>query len=218
MTMATDVRSPMEQLVRDLAEWTPEWQATQVFPVRYPCTEEEYLALDYNRLLEYSDGFLEVLPMPTIFHQLILSFLLRQMHDFVAPEELGTVVPAGYKVWVRPGWYREPDILFIRSEHESAIGKDYCTKADLVIEIVSESNRRHDLVTKKDEYAKAGIPEYWIVDPEEETITVFVLKPRRKTYVEHGVYSKGERAESKLLPGFGVDVTASLTQGPGHLR
>jgi Uma2 family endonuclease len=216
--MATDVRSPLEQLARDLAEWTPEWQASQLFPVRYPCTEEEYLALDSNRLLEYADGFLEVLPMPTIFHQLILSFLLRQLHDFVAARKLGTVVPAGYKVRVRPGRYREPDILFISNKHRLGIGKDFCTKADLVMEIVSERNRRHDLVTKKDEYAKAGIPEYWIVDPEEETITVIVLKPRRKTYVEHGVYSNGERAESKLLPGFGVDVTKTLTQGPSHLR
>ena len=46
--------------------WTSEWEAAQVFPVRYPCTEEEYFALDYNLLLEYADGFLEVLPMPTI--------------------------------------------------------------------------------------------------------------------------------------------------------
>jgi Uma2 family endonuclease len=216
--MATDVRSPLEQLVRDLAEWTPEWQARQVFPVRYPCTEEEYLALDYNRLLEYSDGFLEVLPMPTIFHQLILKFLCWELDVFVTTRKLGTVVPAPYAVRLRRGKEREPDIMFIKSEHESGIGKDYCTKADLVIEIVSESNRRHDLVTKRGEYADAGIPEYWIVDPEEETITVIVLKPRRKTYVEHGVYSKGERAESKLLPGFGVDVTTTLTQRPGHLR
>ncbi len=86
------------------------------------------------------------------------------------------------------------------------------------MEIVSESNRRHDLVTKRGEYAQAGIPEYWIVDPEEERTIVFILKASGETYVEHGTFHKGERAESKLLPGFGVDVTASLTQGPGHLR
>ena len=81
----------------------------------------------------------------------------------------------------------------MRSEHADRIGKDFWERPDLVIEIVSENNRRHDLVTKRDEYARAGIPEYWIVDPEEETITVLVLKPRRKTYVEHGTFAKGMR-------------------------
>jgi Uma2 family endonuclease len=212
--MATDVRTSLEQLAPDVANWTPEWQAARVFPVRYPCTEQEYLALGGNTLLEYADGFLEVLPMPTIFHQLILGFLYRQLDAFVAAGGLGTVVFAGYKVRIRPGKYREPDILFIKGEHKSAIGKDWCTTADLVLEIVSEHNRRHDLVIKRDEFARARIPEYWIVDPEEETITVFVLKPRRKTYVEHGVFHKGERATSRLLSGFGVDVTETLGQRP----
>ncbi len=72
----------------------------------------------------------------------------------------------------------------------------------------------HDIETKRVEYAQAGIPEYWIVDPEEETITVLVLKPRRKTYVEHGRFGKGTRATSKLLPGFSVDVTTAVTQKP----
>ena len=135
-------------------------------------------------------------------------------HDFVAARKLGTVVSAGYKVRVRPGQYREPDVLFISREHRSGIGKEFCTKADLVMEIVSEHNRRHDLVTKWDEYARAGISEYWIVDPEEETITIFVLKPRRKTYIEHGTFRKGERAASKVLPGFGVDVAEALEQKP----
>jgi Uma2 family endonuclease len=212
--MATDVRISLELLAPEVANWTTEWEAAQVFPVRYPCTEEEYFALDENIRLEYADGFLEVLPMPTISHQLILRFLDRQLDDFVVAGKLGIALPAGYRVRIRPGKYREPDILFISREHASAIGKDWCTKADLVMEIVSEHNRRHDLVTKRDEYARAGIPEYWIVDPEEETITIFVLKPRRKTYVEHGVFHKGERATSKRLPGFSVDVTETISQKP----
>jgi Uma2 family endonuclease len=96
----------------------------------------------------------------------------------------------------------------------SGIGKQYCKKVDLIIEIVSEENRLHDIKKKRGEYERAGIPEYWIVDPEKGTITVLVLRPRKKTYVEHGVFAKGERATSKLLPGFRVDVTTALTQKP----
>ncbi len=88
-------------------------------------------------------------------------------------------------------------------------------RPDLVMEVVSENNRRHDLVTKRDEYAEAGIPEYWIVDPQEGTITVYVLRPRRKTYAEHGVFAKGTHATSLVLPGFEVNVTTALEQRPG---
>jgi Uma2 family endonuclease len=212
--MATDVRSSLEQLARDVAEWTPEWEAAQVFPVRYPCTEEEYLALDYNLLLEYADGFIEVLPMPTTDHQLIVAFLYRALYAWITTPRLGTVLFAPLKVRLREGKVREPDVLFMKREHVRRVRKAHWQRPDLVMEVVSESNRRHDLVTKKDEYAEARIPEYWIVDPEEETITDFILKPRQKTYVEHGIYSKGERAESTVLPGFGVDVAETFSQMP----
>ena len=212
--MSTEVRSAIPQNEDGVFEWDPSWDEVREYPIRIPCTEEEYLAIDVNLPLEYADSFLEVLPTPTIFHQLILGFLCRELHAFVAARKLGTVVPAGYKVRIRPGKYREPAVLFISSEHRSGIGKEFCKKADLVIEIVSERNRRHDLVTKRDEYAHAGIPEYWIVDPEEETITVYVLRPRKKSYIEHGVFHKDERATSRILAGFSVDVTEALEQRP----
>ncbi len=102
----------------------------------------------------------------------------------------------------------------MRSDHAARISNAYWERPDLVMEIVSENNRRHDLVTKRDEYARAGIPEYWIVDLEEETITVLVLKSRRKSYIEHGTFAKGTRATSKILPGFSVDVKETFSRRP----
>ena len=101
------------------------------------------------------------------------------------------MVITGYKVRLRARKYREPDILFIKAAHRSGIKKQYCEKADLVIEVVSEKNRPHDIKKKRIEYAEAGIPEYWIIDPEEETITVLVLKSqaeelRRVRHVSQG--------------------------------
>ena len=61
--------------------------------------------------------------------------------------------------------------------------------------------------TKREEYAQAGIPEYWIVDPELDQITVLTLDGQSV----HGEFKRGERATSKRLPGFGVDVTSALT-------
>ena len=102
----------------------------------------------------------------------------------------------------------------MRSDHAARISDPFWDGADLVMEIVSEDDRRRDLEIKREEYAQAGIPEYWIVDPQEEMITVLVLKPRKKTYMVHGVFGKGDRATSKLLPGFSVDVTTAVTQKP----
>jgi Uma2 family endonuclease len=192
----------------------PTWEIAQLFPAQGDWSEEEYFSLETNRLVEYSDGVLEFLPAPTIFHQLILQFIYEQLKSFVAANDLGTVVLAGYKVRLRSGKYREPDILFIKAANRARIKTQYCERPDLVIEIVSDKNRAHDIKTKRLEYARAGIPEYWIVDPEEETITVFVLKARQRKYGVYGAFCKGTTAGSKTLPGFAIDVSTALSQKP----
>jgi Uma2 family endonuclease len=79
---------------------------------------------------------------------------------------------------------------------------------DLVIEIVSEGqeHRDRDLIEKRKDYAAGRIPEYWIVDPEMQTITVLTLK--RSGYRVHGEFRAGQLATSLLLPDFKVDVGA----------
>jgi Uma2 family endonuclease len=59
-------------------------------------------------------------------------------------------------------------------------------------------------VKKRREYAQAGIPEYWIVNPQSEMITVLTLE--RAKYAEHGVFARGAQATSALLPEFVVSV------------
>ncbi len=190
------------------------WEIARFFPAQGDWTEDEFFALESTRLVEYVDGTLEFLPEPTIFHQLVLQFLFKELDAFVAADRLGIVVVSGYKVRLRGGKYREPDILFVKAGHLSRIKKQYCERADLVVEVVSEENRKHDIKTKQADHARAGIREYWIVDPERGTITVLVLKPRQKTYVEFGVFRDGDRAVSKILPGFGVPVKEVLAQRP----
>jgi len=214
--MATDYRKAKTSPKQDPEdeEGEPTWEIARLFPRQGTWTQEEYFDLPDNHFVELSDGYLEFLPMPTIYHQLILKFLCLELDAFVKAGKLGIVVTSGYKVRVRRGKLREPDILFIKAEHMSGIGKQYCKKVDLVMEIVSERNRAHDIVKKREEYARAAIPDYWIVDPEKETITVLVLKRGGESYVDHGVFTKGARATSKVLTGFSVDVTAVVMQKP----
>jgi Uma2 family endonuclease len=212
--MATDLRKTKRRAFRPTSEPELTWEIARLFPAQGDWTEEEYFELDNNHRVEYSDGFLEFLPMPTIFHQLILQFLYDALNSFVKSSALGTVVVSGYKIRLRARKYREPDIVFIKKAHRSGVKTQYCEKADLVIEVVSDKNRPHDIKTKLVDYAKAGIPEYWIIDAKQQSITVLVLKSRQRAYTEFGVFRKGTTAASKLLPGFTVDVTTALSQKP----
>jgi Uma2 family endonuclease len=192
----------------------PAWGVATLYPAQGCWTERDYLDLDTNHLVEYSNGYVEFLPKPTLSHQLIAFFLLEALKAFVKAQGLGTVVGAAYKVRLWEEKYREPDVIFVRSEHASWLEEEFSDGADLVMEVVSRaaSDRHRDLMKKRREYAQAGIPEYWIVDPADDRITVLALKGSE--YVEHGVFARGQRATSRLLPGFEVDVTEALTQKP----
>ncbi len=175
-------------------------------------TESDYLAFDGNRLIEYADGWIEVLPMPTTSHQVILRYLMDVLKIHLTSGRLGVVLFAGIRVRLRTGKFREPDVVVMLSENAHRIGEDYWDGADLVVEVVSPGNRRHDLDTKRREYAEAGINEYWLVDPQEREVLVLTL--RDGAYHEHGRFRPGDAATSVLLPGFQVDVAAALSARP----
>jgi len=184
----------------------PVWDIATLFPDQGQWSEEEYLGLETNRLIEFSDGHLEILPMPTQTHQTIVFLLSRLLYAFTAAKAIGYVLPAALRVRLWEGKYREPDVVFMLSEHAPRRHESYWEDADLVMEVVSNSpeDRRWDLVTKRREYAQAGIPEYWIVDPQNQTIAVLWLDG--KEYVERGLYGPGEMARSMLLPEFAVAI------------
>ena len=114
------------------------------------------------------------------------------------------ISPLGVQLW--SGKFRDPDIVFMAAEHADRLGEQYWRGTDLVMEVVSPDDPQRDRVTKRREYAQAGIPEYWIVDPADASITVLSL--RGSEYALHGKFVSGETATSVLLDGFAVDVAA----------
>ncbi len=190
----------------------PTWEIAYLFPAQGAWSEEEYLALSGNRLLEFSHGYLEVLTMPTMSHQDIMLFLYEALKAFVIAQHLGKVLVPSFRVRLWPGKFREPDVMFMRAEHAARMREEFWEGADLVMEVVSQDDRRRDLEIKRREYARAGIPEYWIVDPLQAKI--IVLRLDGKKYAVHGEFPKGTRATSFLLPGFGVDVDAVFAVNP----
>lgn len=195
----------------------PVWEIARLFPYQGDWTEADYLALETNRLIELDNGRLIFLPMPTVAHQLILGELVCRFHDFVRANHLGTVLPAPLPVRLGEGRYCEPDIVFMNQARVNAIEGDYPDGADLLVEVVigDEEDRKRDLKSKRAEYARAGVAEYWIVDPQKRQIIVLTLA--EDEYVEHGMFSEGERATSVLLDGFAVAVTAVFAAAdPGN--
>lgn len=154
--------------------------------------------------------------MPKLFHGKISRFLSDMLRHFVATHRLGDVFWAPISVKLRPGILREPDVFFLTTQRLSR-GDDPPVGADLVMEVVSPDakDRIRDIKQKRREYAAAGIPEYWIVDPETETITVLTLPGGANEYTEHGVFRPEQNATSVLLPDFTVDVTTCFAAGKG---
>jgi Uma2 family endonuclease len=188
----------------------PAWEVALLFPAQGEWSEDDYLWLtDHTRcLVEFTDGHVEVLPMPTDAHQRIVLFLYRALYAFLTARSLGIALVAPLRLRLRTGRYREPDLLLLLSANDSRRSNRYWTGADLVLEVVSPDDPKRDLVRKRREYARAGIPEYWIVNPATEQM--LVLRLADTTYVEHGVFRRGTQATSALLEGFTVAVAAVL--------
>ncbi len=181
----------------------------ELLPRQGQWSEELYLWLTdrTNRLVEFSDGYIEVLPMPTDRQQSILLFLYEQFRTYLLATG-GKVLVAPLLLRIRERKFREPDLLLVRDASDPRRQNRYWLGADLVLEVVSPDQSERDLTTKRGEYAEARIPEYWIVDPQRATITVLRLAGDR--YDEHGVFGRGARATSALLPNFTIDVAAAL--------
>ena len=178
-----------------------------LLPPQGSWSDEAYLWLtDHsNRLIEFTDGHVQELPMPTSTHQAVLALLYDLFRAYLKPRS-GVVMFAALRLRIRAGKFREPDLLLLRDRADRRYQDRFWLGADLVVEVVSPDNPDRDLVEKRVDYAEAGIAEYWIADPRDETIRVLTL--RDGAYVEHGVFLRGNVATSPLLAGFAADVSA----------
>ncbi|QDT70882.1 Uma2 family endonuclease [Lacipirellula limnantheis] len=197
----------------------PAWEVARLFPLQGKWSVDDYLQFTdgVNQLVEFSAGKIDVLEMPATAHQRILIYLFRLMSRFVDKRKLGEVMIAALRVRIAADVFREPDIVYFGRENRSHIQDRFWTGADLVVEIVSDDakSRERDYITKREDYAAAGIPEYLIVDPVERRITVLALDGSAYTTV--GEFRPGDQATSKLLEGFSVDATAVFQAADGTI-
>ena len=162
---------------------------------------------------ELIDGELVVTPPPAMNQQSISSNLVYALERFVREQDLGRVYAAPTGIQFTPNNVLIPDIMFIARNRLHIRGpKTVDAPPDLVVEILSPATRQRDLTVKRDLYARFGVPEYWVVDPEARTVTVLTLTGDRYEPVPLG---DGGAIASRVLPGLTLalnDVFAGVQQ------
>jgi Uma2 family endonuclease len=177
----------------------------EMLPDQGNWSDEKYLALTDHaeRLVEFTDGYLEPLPMPTDKHQSIMEYLFFALTAYLRPIG-GKAHTSGIRLRIREGKYRQPDVIALRRADDPRREDRTWLGADLVLEVVSKDKPERDLIDKRFDYAEGAVPEYWIVNPLNQTISV--LRLDRKRYKRHGRFRRGQIATSATLAEFAVAV------------
>ncbi|MFN8453867.1 MAG: Uma2 family endonuclease [Anaerolineae bacterium] len=137
-------------------------------PQRLKMSYAEYLEFaGDSQIVEWVDGEVFTYMPPVSNHQRIVIFLSEFFNSFIQFFDLGELLIAPLEVKLWPGGpSREPDIIFIRRENLSRITEQKVEGApDLVVEVISPGSVSIDRVAKFSEYERAGVGEYWIIDP-----------------------------------------------------
>lgn len=181
----------------------PAWAIATLYPMQGDWSEEAYYALEAERFVELVDGCIEVLPMPTWLHGVIVLWFAEQLSVWNRTARIGDVLVAPVPLKLFEKTIREPDVLLVERPAGTPRTK-YPPAARLVAEVVSDGQeaRKRDLVEKCTDYAKAGIPEYWVIDPLERAVLVFKLDGA--SYILHGRFAADQTASSATLDGFSV--------------
>ncbi|HYK02023.1 MAG TPA: Uma2 family endonuclease [Thermoanaerobaculia bacterium] len=168
-------------------------------------TYEDFLLLpDDGRRHEILDGEHYVNPSPNTKHQMASMRLVLAFGDFVYEHSLGQIFHAPYDVVLSGNDILEPDLIFVSAARRAIITDANIQGApDLVVEILSPNNRGYDERVKYQTYERFGVGEYWIVDPEAETVTVYRRAGDKFVRAE-----SGDAITTPLLPGFSLEVAA----------
>lgn len=150
---------------------------------------------------EIINGVLFMAPSPNEWHQTTVGRLFRFLAAYVEDNGRGRVYMAPFDVELAHDVIVQPDVLVVLNEHRERITMSRIIGApDVVIEVSSPGTVSYDRREKQDAYARAGVPEYWVVDPATHTVDVLVLE--RGTFSSQGIFEGPARLPSRVLPGF----------------
>lgn len=169
-------------------------------------TADDYRALpDDAPRMELLDGEFVMTPAPTTRHQILVGRLFHLIATFFDGNPLGRVFVAPCDVYLGGKDVSQPDVFVILAGHSDRIQADGIHgPPDLVIEVTSPSSGVQDLTLKREIYRRAGVPEYWIVDPSTSAISVYrLLESEARLHFDVGTSLK-----TPTLPGFEPAIAA----------
>ena len=134
---------------------------------------------DAGRKTELVDGRVVVSPSPTPPHGIANANLGFHLLSHVRATSLGRLFTAPIDCVLAENSVYQPDLCFIRKQRLDMVTDRVRGAPDLAIEILSPSNRAHDTEVKFRDYARFGVAEYWIVDPESKTVRTFANRGGR---------------------------------------
>lgn len=159
----------------------------------------DYCLLPEDKRYDLIDGELYMAPAPSIRHQAVLRNLELLIWTFVKENNLGQVFFAPVDVILSEQDVLQPDLLFVAQERREIISERGCEgPPDLVVEILSPATEQRDRELKRKVYAKYGVPEYWLVDPEAESIEVMTLEA--EDFGSPSVYLREGLVVSRIIP------------------
>ena len=140
-------------------------------------TYEDYRNAPDDERHELLEGELVLTAAPNLAHQKALFRMARLVEDFVLERGLGEVFIAPTDVVLSDTNVVQPDVIFVSKGRKSILGADNIRGVpELVVEVISPNNPERDMVRKRDIYARHGVEEYWIVDPDACSIRVMTLE------------------------------------------
>jgi Uma2 family endonuclease len=176
-----------------------------------PITRSDYDGMPegppYFQVIE---GELVMSPSPKTFHQSITGNILYLLDQFLAKHLLGEVFVGPLDVFLSDVNIYQPDIIFISNGRKSIVSDQGIEGApDLVVEILSPSTARYDKGPKRKVYARTGVKELWLIDPEIKTIQVYFLERDSEnpsaTHGDNAVFT------SPQLPGLRINTALIFT-------
>ena len=180
---------------------------------------QKFIDMPEDTRCELINGKIVMMSAPALIHQGICGEVSRQLSNYLAGKPCKTFAGAGVRFSEnerKPSVFI-PDIVVVcdptKMQPQWIVGVP-----DMIIEILSPSNRRHDMVFKMDRYLREGVPEYWIIDPDTQTIMKFILTDGHycpKFYVG------GEKVPVHVLDDCEIDFStlfAPVEESPGELE
>jgi Uma2 family endonuclease len=171
-------------------------------PATKRLTFEQFQELDLDGRYELVDGELEELVPPRPFHSWSETRISSELDRYLEANEPDAFWGVELDIPTIPFFGRRPDFAYYSTADAARLdlaANRVLGVPTLVVEVISEEDEERDTVTKREEYARAGIEHYWIVDPQRRTVLTLVL--RDGVYAAAGEFSRSDVLTTALFPG-----------------